>query len=42
MTNGGDVTTAFAGAQRETRRKHPEYRDWGAFYLVGGLSKEAR
>jgi hypothetical protein len=26
---------AFASAQRATRGEHPEYRDWGAFYLMG-------
>lgn len=26
---------AFADAQRATRKKHPKYRDWGAFYLAG-------
>lgn len=33
-----DVTTAFAAAQQATRREFPQYRDWGAFYLIGGLS----
>jgi len=27
---------AFATAQRSVRQKHPEYRDWGAFYLIRG------
>ena len=27
---------AYAAAQRTTRNGHPEYRDWGAFYLMGG------
>ncbi len=26
---------AFATAQRETRARHPQYRDWGAFYFTG-------
>ena len=26
---------AFAAAQRTTRAEHPQYRDWGAFYLMG-------
>lgn len=26
------AATAFAGAQRQTRRRFPQYRDWGAFY----------
>lgn len=29
--------TAFRAAQIETRARHPEYRDWGAFYIAGGL-----
>ena len=36
--NEVDVTTAFASAQRATREEFPQYRDWGAFYLIGGLS----
>jgi hypothetical protein len=32
-----DVVDAFAAAQRGTRQQCPEYRDWGAFYLNGGL-----
>ena len=31
-----DLTGAFGAAQRATRSVHPEYRDWGAFYLTGG------
>ena len=31
-----DVVTAFGVAQRATRARFPEYRDWGAFYLDGG------
>jgi CHAT domain-containing protein len=31
-----DLIGAFGGAQRATRVVHPEYRDWGAFYLTGG------
>lgn len=27
---------AFAGAQATTRNAFPAYRDWGAFYLIGG------
>ena len=26
---------AFRGAQVDTRNKHSEYRDWGAFYVIG-------
>jgi CHAT domain len=29
------VLDAFAGAQQATRTGHPEYRDWGTFYLTG-------
>ena len=29
------VLDAFADAQRATRAGHPEYRDWGTFYLTG-------
>jgi CHAT domain-containing protein len=31
-----DLIGAFGAAQRTTRAKHQEYRDWGAFYLIGG------
>jgi hypothetical protein len=30
---------AFRIAQQETRARHPEYRDWGAFYIAGGLAR---
>ncbi|WP_208034157.1 CHAT domain-containing protein [Streptomyces cyanogenus] len=36
-----DVPTAFRAAQRATRTRFPAYRDWGAFYLVGGLTRES-
>jgi CHAT domain-containing protein len=39
IDNGGNVTSAFAHAQRETRSSYPQYRDWGAFYLIGGLDR---
>lgn len=32
--DGDDVVTAFASAQREARKHHPQYRDWGAFTLT--------
>jgi hypothetical protein len=35
-----DLTTAFAGAQRATRSEYPQYRDWGAFYLIGDTTRE--
>ena len=37
---GGEenVRTAFGSAQRVTRQQFPQYRDWGAFYLVGGVA----
>lgn len=34
-----DVAGAFAAAQRATRERHPQYRDWGAFYLIGGAGR---
>lgn len=30
-----DRRAAFAAAQRATRDRHPAYRDWGAFVLIG-------
>lgn len=35
-TTRSDVVDAFAAAQRATRQAFPQYRDWGAFYLIGG------
>jgi hypothetical protein len=29
------IRAAFTEAQRETRKSKPQYRDWGAFYLMG-------
>ena len=40
MAEDGDVTGAFAAAQRATRDRSPQYRHWGAFYLMGGLADE--
>jgi CHAT domain-containing protein len=40
MEPDGDVTAAFATAQRATRLEYPQYRDWGAFYLIGGLTRQ--
>ncbi|MGI5183254.1 CHAT domain-containing protein [Dactylosporangium sp. CA-152071] len=36
LHGGATVADAFRTAQLATRRHHPEYRDWGAFYLTGG------
>lgn len=33
-----DKRDAFQVAQRDTRRQFPQYRDWGAFQLVGAWS----
>jgi CHAT domain-containing protein len=33
--NGASRLDAFAAAQRATRERHPEYRRWGAFTLMG-------
>jgi CHAT domain-containing protein len=30
-----DKLAAFSEAQRLTRKRHPQYRDWGAFYFSG-------
>jgi CHAT domain-containing protein len=35
LKGGTPRLDSFAAAQRETRRLHPEYRDWGAFYFMG-------
>jgi len=35
--DAADLIEAFAVAQHATRALHPEYRDWGAFNLTGGL-----
>lgn len=35
-----DVAGAFGRAQRHARERHPEYRDWGAFYLTGGCGRK--
>jgi CHAT domain-containing protein len=36
---GSNVTkcAAFAAAQQATRARLPQYRDWGAFYLIGAV-----
>jgi CHAT domain-containing protein len=36
LANGDDKLTAFRLAQADTRRRHAEYRDWGAFCMLGG------
>jgi CHAT domain-containing protein len=38
MEGDGDVVAAFAAAQSATRGQFPQYRDWGAFNLTGGLA----
>lgn len=35
IKNGSKRLDAFGTAQAATRKKHPEYRDWGPFYLMG-------
>lgn len=32
------IPYAFAAAQRVTRRRFPAYRDWGTFFLIGGVA----
>ena len=39
---GTELVDAFGDAQRETRRRFPEYRDWGAFYMIGGYGTNRR
>ncbi|GIG88089.1 CHAT domain-containing protein [Plantactinospora endophytica] len=34
-TDPDDVAAAFRSARDVTRQRHPAYRDWGAFYLMG-------
>lgn len=36
LKDGVGLLDAYAAAQRTTRTGHPEYRDWGAFHLMGG------
>jgi len=35
LREGENCLNAFRSAQQATRRAHPQYRDWGAFYLAG-------
>jgi tetratricopeptide (TPR) repeat protein len=35
IAGGASRIDAFGAAQAETRRAHPQYRDWGAFYFSG-------
>jgi CHAT domain-containing protein len=35
LHDGKSRLDAFAEAQRQTRQKFPQYRDWGAFYFAG-------
>jgi CHAT domain-containing protein len=38
LHGGASKGEAFRKAQVQTRRKHPQYRDWGAFYLTGAIA----
>ncbi len=43
LNDGENRLEAFAHAQRVTRERHPEYRDWGAFcYLGDWTTRKAR
>ena len=35
LRQGRSILDAFTTAQRQTRERHPQYRDWGAFNLIG-------
>lgn len=35
LASGAERRDAFATALRDTRTRHPNYRDWGAFYMAG-------
>jgi len=35
LATGGSTRDAFFTAQSLTRQKHPDFRDWGAFALLG-------
>jgi len=35
LRDGAEMSAAFRDAQLTARAKHPEYRDWGAFYFMG-------
>ena len=37
LRDGVNKGDAFRKAQLQTRRKFPQYRDWGAFYLTGAV-----
>jgi CHAT domain-containing protein len=41
LSQSNDVPDAFRKAQVATRSDFPDYRDWGAFYLVAGLPRPA-
>lgn len=34
LAGGASIVDAFRTAQQATRKEHPQYRDWGAFYLM--------
>lgn len=35
LRHGRSILEAFTTAQRQTRERHPQYRDWGAFNFIG-------
>ncbi|MEU1393182.1 MULTISPECIES: CHAT domain-containing protein [unclassified Nonomuraea] len=39
LAAGADVFDAFRDAQQATRTALPQYWDWGAFYLIGGVAR---
>lgn len=38
LADGASIVKAFRIAQLLTRERHPGYRDWGAFCMLGGVS----
>jgi CHAT domain-containing protein len=38
LHEGSSKLAAFAEAQRQTRSRFPQYRDWGCFYMAGSIS----
>jgi CHAT domain-containing protein len=38
LRGGSNKLAAFGEAQRQTRLKFQEYRDWGCFYMAGGIN----
>ncbi|WP_322751727.1 MULTISPECIES: CHAT domain-containing protein [unclassified Frankia] len=39
LDSGSDVFDSFRTAQETTRASYPQYWDWGAFHLLGGVSR---